>query len=170
MNVGSIITSASATLRHVALEHLVSADLLDLHPPVTSPLAAVAPQLRTFTIHFDPRFVLQSQVTCFDGVVGALRDIRTLRLGLNGVRFSSVFSSLQPLEHLSFVGIVGAGDIGQATPCSDIISPVIIDFLVQSSSIRHVTLPKQLKGFWSKEEIARVSMVAQEQGVKAELA
>ena len=151
-----LVTASKNTLRHldlgtVGVEHLATMELF-------APILAVAPQLLSFKISSDCKRAGYSSVDYLVPLLSALRDIRTLDLGLSGFPLSSFCTLFQPLQHLQTLCIsdrsIGRshGLFSQLTPQS------ALAFAQTAPSLKFLVLPRQYRKLWpddGRKAIAR---------------
>lgn len=168
----SLLTMSSSNLLHLRLEELSLYSWPAMTAEIFASLVAVAPRLHSFALRDYNGYGYDgtSGSYNFDSVLAALRDVRMLELAVHGYTLASIFAILQPLQHLSKLKLDG-NTLPTTYPAFAHLTPTAAaNFLVQSSSIRYLTLPQQLDGVWTGEEMVTVKRAAQEQGVKFELA
>lgn len=177
LTLDDLLKSSKSTLRHLNLGGRVTtaASLAQLAPEIKTSLETVAPQLVTLKAVLDfvwhGGFSLPYTASDFLlSALAALRDVKDseLALGILGFPFATVLSLLQPLLHLHTLSI-GLSELGAhapQAPFSQLTSQAAIDFIDGAVSLKSLTLPRQMKDVWTKNELDRVKAAAQKRDVR----
>ncbi|ORY52835.1 hypothetical protein BCR35DRAFT_18677 [Leucosporidium creatinivorum] len=98
--------------------------------------------------------------------LAALRDVGSLSLGDLGFSFSAILPLLQPLPHLHTLSIRHSNLEEQQGPFHQLTSKSAIDFVNAAVALKSLTLPRQMKDVWTKDELKRVKSAAKKRNVR----
>lgn len=163
----TLINASATTLLRLELEDVPSDGLDSVPDEVVSALLAVAPRLRSLVVR--PSAYLSSipsTSTPLDAILSALVEVRALDLRTCGLTLSTILPRLQTLQNLYSVAIAGDAPYDFLGGSPLLSSTAVVDFLVNSASIRAFTLSLQFSTSWSAKETEMVQSTAQTEGVK----
>jgi len=175
---GALLRSSESSICHLDLGEVVmtAEHLARIAPEVKTALGTIAPQLATFKAILDFRsWGMRSSHTSSDflaAALAALRDVKEVALGILGFSFATVLTDLQPLLHLHtlFIGHSKLEARASQAPFRQCTSQTAIDYLNGAVALKSLTLPRQLKEVWTKDELKRVKAASKKRGVRFELA
>ncbi|ORY57094.1 hypothetical protein BCR35DRAFT_355513, partial [Leucosporidium creatinivorum] len=175
--INKIVKASFPTLRHLDLG-AYSETAFNITPRFNlsslSVIADVAPQLHTFSsgtrIELDG---IPPACNYLNATLSALRDVRTLSLGVSGYDLSSIFTILQPLPFLHTLSITAVIESAALDDNLDRFRPLsaqaTITFLEQATALKRFTLPVVMEHVWEKDELRSVRSAGSKRGVVVKL-
>ena len=163
------ITACKPTLRHLDLG--TTEWPASLSSEVMSPMVDIAPQLRSFASRSRTKSYFQQSTNLYlMATLRALKDVRTIELGINGYDLTTIFSVLEPLKHLRVLSFTDP-DTSNTSAIFDKFDVDSIDhFLSQAPALELLILPHQLDVYWYEDGYDKLNQTAVGSGVEVRLA